>query len=91
MNIEISKTDSVAETIYQRILAKILSGELRPGDWLPPERELAELMGVSRSSLHNALVRLESSGFVSVEARRGTVVADYRKHPTPQSLSAVMS
>ena len=91
MSIGNENAASLIETIYQALLARILSGELQPGDWLPAERELAEQMNVSRSSLHNALTQLESQGFVSVEPRRGTVVADYRKHPTPQSLSAVMS
>ena len=91
MSFENENAASLIETIYQSLLARILSGELQPGDWLPAERELAEQMNVSRSSLHNALTQLESQGFVSVEPRRGTIVADYRKHPTPQSLSAVMN
>ncbi|MBO6040815.1 MAG: FadR family transcriptional regulator [Oscillospiraceae bacterium] len=91
MDYEKGSTASLIDTIYQTLLARILSGELQPGDWLPAERELAEQMSVSRSSLHNALTQLESEGFVSVEPRRGTIVTDYRKHPTPQSLSAVMN
>lgn len=91
MSFENENAASLIETIYQTLLARILSGELQPGDWLPAERDLAEQMNVSRSSLHNALLQLESQGFVTVEPRRGTVVADYRKEPTPQSLSAVMN
>jgi len=81
---------SLKDACVQAILAKILSGELKPGDRLPPERELAEDMGVSRSSLNHSIVELEAMGFLSVEPRRGTVVNDYRSHPTPQSLDAVM-
>lgn len=81
---------SLKEVCVQTILTKILSGELKPGDKLPSERELAETMGVSRSSLNHGIVELEAMGFLTVEPRRGTVVNDYRSHPTPQSLEAVM-
>ena len=66
-------TPSLKEVCVQAILTKILSGELKPGDKLPAERDMAEAMG-----------------FLTVEPRRGTVVNDYRRHPTPQSLAAVM-
>ena len=81
---------SLKETCVQAILTKILSGELKPGDKLPAERDLAEAMGVSRSSLNHGIVELEAMGFLSIEPRRGTVVNDYRRYPTPQSLAAVM-
>ena len=81
---------SLKEVCIQAILTRILSGELKPGDRLPPERELAETMGVSRSSLNHGIVELEAMGFLTVEPRRGTVVNDYRSRPTPQSLEAVM-
>lgn len=81
---------SLKDTCVQAILTKILSGDLKPGDKLPPERELAEVMGVSRSSLNHGIVELEAMGFLTVEPRRGTIVNDYRSRPTPQSLDAVM-
>ena len=39
-----AKTQRASEAIYNQIYPKIISGELRPGDRLPPERELAELL-----------------------------------------------
>ena len=81
---------SIKDSISDALLGKILSGELKPGDRLPAERDMAEQMGVSRSSLHHAGLQLETQGFLRIEPRRGTVVADYRKHPTPQSLSALV-
>lgn len=83
-------TPSLKEVCVQAILTKILSGELKPGDKLPAERDMAEAMGVSRSSVNHGIVELEAMGFLTVEPRRGTVVNDYRRHPTPQSLAAVM-
>lgn len=81
---------TLKEICVQAILTKILSGELKPGDRLPAERDLAEAMGVSRSSVNHGLVELEAMGFLTVTPRRGTIVNDYRRHPTPQSLAAVM-
>ena len=81
---------SLKEICVQEILAKILSGELKPGDRLPPERELAEAMGISRSSINHGIMELENMGFLTITPRRGTIVNDYRANPTPQSLAAVM-
>lgn len=83
--------NSISSGIAGELLGKILSGELRPGSYLPAEREIAEKMGVSRASVHQALVELELQGFVSIVPRHGTVVSDFRKYPTPQSLGALMS
>ena len=85
------KNPSLTDTAVQIIITKILSGELETGSFLPPERNLAEMLGISRSSLHQAILELEYLGFVSIVPRRGTVVNDYRKFPTPQSLSVIMS
>jgi len=81
---------SLKEVCVQAILEKILSGELKPGIRLPAERDLAEVMQISRSSVHHGILELESMGFLTITPRRGTIVNDYRRHPTPQSLAAVM-
>lgn len=82
---------SIGDSALRILQKKIISGELKAGEWLMPERELAEQMGISRGSLHQAILALEYQGFVSIIPRKGTVVCDYRKHPTPQSLSVIMS
>lgn len=83
-------TPSLKEICVQAILSRILSGELKPGDRLPAERDLAEAMGISRSSVNHGIMELENMGFLTITPRRGTIVNDYRSHPTPQSLAAVM-
>ena len=57
------------EEVILQLEQAILDGRLRPGDRLPPERELAERMGVSRASVREALRVLDSLGVLS--ARRG--------------------
>lgn len=57
------------EAVCDRIREQLRSGELKPGDRLPGERELAERYGVGRSAARDALRSLEVSGVV--EARKG--------------------
>lgn len=85
------ENSAIIESIVSQLTAKILSGELKPGDKLPTERALGEKFNVSRSSVHQAILKLEGQGLLSVVPRRGTVVSDYRKYPTPGSLAALMS
>ncbi|UFS58349.1 FadR/GntR family transcriptional regulator [Subtercola endophyticus] len=65
---------SVSMSIVQRLEALITSGELTPGERLPPEREMATQLGVSRNSLREALRELESRRLISREQGRGTTV-----------------
>jgi len=87
---KIDKT-GLKERFVREIQRKIFSGELLPGEQLPPERELAAQMGLSRSLVNVGILDLESKGFVRIEPRHGTFVLDYRKHPTPQTLAALMN
>jgi GntR family transcriptional regulator, transcriptional repressor for pyruvate dehydrogenase complex len=57
--------------LFKRLIAE---GALSPGDRLPPERELAERIGVSRSSLRPALKVLENMGLISQRVGSGTTL-----------------
>ena len=70
---------------------RILSGELKPGDKLPPERELAAEMGISRGSVNQGLLDLERMGFIRIVPRKGAYVADYMTGASPEILVAIMS
>ena len=59
------------ELVLQRIEAQIVSGELRAGERLPPERELAEMLGVSRPAVREALRVLEAQGVVRSQVGNG--------------------
>lgn len=66
------------DRLYQGIVAQIEGllerGELKPGDQLPPERQLAEQLQVSRASVREALRSLELLGIVETRAGGGTFV-----------------
>ena len=70
---------SLTDLFVQQVENMILSGELQPGDQLPPARELAARMGVSRPVISAGLVELEKLGFVEVRSRTGAFVCDYRR------------
>jgi GntR family transcriptional repressor for pyruvate dehydrogenase complex len=65
-------SDAVASTLERRIL----EGSLKAGDRLPPERELATELGVSRPSLREAIQKLASRGLVQSKQGGGTFVTD---------------
>lgn len=65
------------EQIVQQLYEHISSAGLRPGDRLPPERELAARLGVSRASLAQAFVALEVLGVLSVRHGDGVVVVEH--------------
>lgn len=67
---------SVSDLIAGRILEVISTGRLRPGDRLPPERELAAMLGTSRPSLREALRSLKAQGHVEIRHGAGVFVAD---------------
>src|SRR5882757_3449396 len=66
----------ISETIVDQIRQLMHTGQLRPGDRLPPERDLCERFGVSRVTVREALRMLESAGLVEIRvgARGGAFV-----------------
>ena len=66
----------LSDSIVSHIEELILNGLLKPGDKLPAERELAKELDVSRTSLREAMVKLESRGLLQVRHSSGTYVRD---------------
>lgn len=62
--------------IAEGLVGRIESGELVPGDRLPPERELSEMLGVNRMTLRRALRVLEAQGLIVRKHGVGTYVAE---------------
>ena len=70
---------SVPEDVYEQIITDVLNGELRPGEALPSERRLAEVLGVSRPAIREALKRLAGAGVIDVRQGDATTVRDFRR------------
>ena len=71
---------SVPEDVFDQIVADVISGELSPGESLPSERRLAEVLGVSRPAVREALKRVAAAGLVDVRQGGATTVRDFRRH-----------
>lgn len=71
---------STAVPLYNQIadslLDRIESGKLAPGDRLPPERELSQMLGVNRMTLRQALRVLETQGLLVRRQGNGTYIAE---------------
>jgi len=70
----------VYDELYDQIVSMISKGELKPGDRLPPERELAKQLKVSRQSIREALKKAETQGLVEVRHGEGTFVLSMVSH-----------
>ena len=71
---------SVPDEVYDQIVGDVLHGTLVPGEALPSERRLAEVLGVSRPAVREALQRLAHSGVVNVRQGDLTTINDFRRH-----------
>ncbi len=66
----------ITELVVQRIKELLERGELKAGSRLPPERELAEMLHISRPSLRTALKALSVMGIIHAKPGAGTYIAD---------------
>lgn len=81
---------SIKELFLSQMEEMILSGELKPGDKLPPERELADTMGISKTVVHEGIRELSRRGFLDVLSRKGVHVADYTRTGNLDTLFAMI-
>jgi len=68
------------ESVIEQIMNLIKNNELKPGDKLPPERELAEKLSISRGSLREAFRVLESKGLIKSKPGGGRSIREIRKN-----------
>ncbi|HTK09159.1 MAG TPA: FadR/GntR family transcriptional regulator [Ktedonobacteraceae bacterium] len=78
------------EQIAEQIETRILSGELRKGDRLPTERDLAEQFHASRTAVREAMKILAQKGLVDMRPGRGTMVIDGANEAMQDSIDLVM-
>jgi GntR family transcriptional repressor for pyruvate dehydrogenase complex len=81
---------AVTDEAILRIKEMILAGELSPGDRLPPEKELSERLGLSRSSLREAVKALEVIRVLDVRRGDGTYVTSLEPRLLLEAMSFVV-
>ncbi len=81
---------NLPDFIADELIARIYVGVLKPGERLPAERQLAETLGVDRTSLRMALRTLSRMQLVRAVRGSGITVLDYRRHAGPDFLAAVL-
>lgn len=81
------RSERLSDKVTAQIQQMIRSNELQAGDKLPPERELCERMGVSRTVIREAVRSLAAKGLLDVRAGGGTVVLA----PSPSLVSEMMT
>ncbi|HLJ42365.1 MAG TPA: FadR/GntR family transcriptional regulator [Candidatus Acidoferrales bacterium] len=87
---EVVRKKRVYKEVANQIEQMILTA-LKPGDRLPGERELAAMLGVSRCSLRDALIRLEVLGLIECRQGSGTVVRDVSANELIPPLAKVIA
>jgi GntR family transcriptional regulator, transcriptional repressor for pyruvate dehydrogenase complex len=73
-NLQKITIEKPVDKIISQIRSLITSGEINPGDRLPPERKLAEYLGVGRAHVRDAIRKLEFYGILKTLPQSGTVV-----------------
>jgi GntR family transcriptional regulator, transcriptional repressor for pyruvate dehydrogenase complex len=87
---EVVRKNKVYEEVAQQIERLILK-KLRPGDKLPSERELAEMLKVSRSSIRDAIRGLELRGLVEPRQGAGTIVREVSSEPSTNPFASALN
>ncbi|MDQ6524044.1 GntR family transcriptional regulator [Nocardioides sp. LHD-245] len=70
---------SVSDQVFDQLLDDVVDGELAAGEPLPSERRLAEVLGISRPAVREALQRIAQTGLVEVRHGGATLVRDFRR------------
>ena len=89
-NFEKLTSPSLKDLFVSRIAGLILSGKLRVGEKFPPERTLAEQMGVGKTVVHSGLQELQRLGLVTIKPQSGVFVADYMRDGNLATFNAIV-
>jgi GntR family transcriptional regulator, transcriptional repressor for pyruvate dehydrogenase complex len=87
---KIVRSSRLYEQIVQQVEESIHKGAMKPGDQLPPERELAQQFGVSRTAVREAVKALHEKGLVEAYPGRGTFITDGTSYSMRQSLDRML-
>ncbi len=84
------RTSRLYEQIVKQVEDSILSGQLKPGDQLPAERDLAQRFGVSRTAVREAVKTLREKGLVEAYSGKGTFITNGTSQAIRQSLDLMI-
>jgi GntR family transcriptional repressor for pyruvate dehydrogenase complex len=84
------QTERIYQQIVEQIEQRFVSGELKVGDQLPSERELAEQFAVSRIAVREAVKALREKGLVEIRPGRGTFITNGTEGVVRHSLGLLM-
>src|SRR3954447_13330276 len=71
---------SVPDEVFDQVLSEVVNGGLGVGESLPSERRLAEVLGVSRPAVREALQRMAATRLVDVRHGGATTVRDFKRY-----------
>lgn len=74
MNFKALKNEKLSEKVANAVIDMIDSGQLKPGDKLPTETALSQMLGTSRGTLREALALLQYRGYISRKPKDGTYI-----------------
>jgi GntR family transcriptional regulator, transcriptional repressor for pyruvate dehydrogenase complex len=84
------RVERVADKVAEQLKKLISDGVMKVGERLPPERELAEQMGVSRASVREALQQLEMQGMLEIVHGGGSIVRNITGEEIRKTLELVL-
>src|SRR5919199_978651 len=76
VHVSLTGREDLSGEIYRQLRRAILDGRMRPGDALPPSRELARQLGISRTTVTVAYDKLWSEGLVAARVGAGTFISE---------------
>lgn len=82
---------TLKDQVVDEITSGVVSGKYPIGAKLPPERELAEQMGISRTAVRSGLAELAASGVIRQQGRQGCIVVDYRIDGKMPIINAILT
>jgi GntR family transcriptional repressor for pyruvate dehydrogenase complex len=84
------KVKRISDQVYEQIRDLILRGQLKPGEQLSPERELAQAVGVSRPTVREAINKLVTTGLLEQRQGQGTFVRSHDSQRERNPLAAII-
>ena len=85
LHVSLEGRKNLSREIYRQVRGAIVDGRLRPGDALPPTREMARRLGVARMTVTIAYDRLAGEGFILSRVGSGTFVSEHVASARPTS------